>query len=87
LSGIAERRWRSLLRPIRFSTYHFSLFAYHEESIFSPAYDRLRNKVRFLKSSIVGFQVQCLPVTRRSYLPTQAVVAYVSSAMGLDGTI
>jgi len=78
----------SLLRPIRLLDVSFLPFAYHEESIFSPAYDRLRNKVGFLEQLHRRISRPVLPSDEAlAYLPTQAVAAYVANVMGLDGMI
>jgi hypothetical protein len=74
----------SLLRPIRLLDVSFLPFAYHEESIFSPAYDRLRNKVRFLEKFHRRISRPVLPSDEAlAYLPTQAVAAYVAKCYGL----
>jgi hypothetical protein len=78
----------SLLRPIRLPDVSFLPFAYHEESIFSPGYDRLRNKVRFLEKFHRRISHPVLPTDEAlAYLPTQAVAAYIANLMGLDGLI
>ena len=74
--------------PCDCSTYHFLPFAYHEESIFSPAYDHLRNKIGFLEEFHRRISRPVLPSDEvLGYLPTQAVAAYVANVMGLDGVI
>jgi len=78
----------SLLRSIRLLDVSFLPFAYHEESIFSPAYDHLRNKVRFLEKLHRRISQPVLPSDEAlAYLPTQAFAAYVANVMGLDGMI
>jgi hypothetical protein len=78
----------SLLRPVRLLDLPFLPFAYHEESIFSPAYDHLRNKVFFLEQFHRRISRPVLPGDEiLSYLPTQAMAAYVENVMGLDGVI
>ncbi len=78
----------SLLRPVRLLDLPFLPFAYHEESIFSPAYDHLRNKVGFLEQFHHRISRPVLPGDEvLSYLPTQAMAAYVGHVMGLDGII
>jgi hypothetical protein len=78
----------SLLRPVRLLDVSFLPFAYHEESIFSLAYDHLRNKVGFLEKFHRRISRPVLPSDEAlAYLPTQAVAAYVANVMGLDGVI
>lgn len=78
----------SLLRPVRLLDVSFLPFAYHEESIFSPAYDHLRNKVGFLEKFHRRISKPVLPSDEAlAYLPTQAVAAYVANVMSLDGVI
>lgn len=78
----------SLLRPVRLLDVSFLPLAYHEESIFSPAYDRLRNKVTFLEKFHRHISRPVLPSDEAlAYLPTQAVAAYVANIMKLDGLI
>lgn len=78
----------SLLRRVRVLDVSFLPFAFHEESIFSPAYDRLRNKVGFLEKFHRRISRPVLPSDEvLAYLPTQAVAAYVTNVMGLDGMI
>lgn len=78
----------SLLRTIRVLDLTFFPFAYHQESIFSPEYDRLRNKVRFLEEFHRRISQPVLPRDEALlYLPTQAVAAYVANVLGLDGMI
>jgi hypothetical protein len=78
----------SLLRPVRLLDVSFLPFAYHGESIFSPSYDRLRNKVVFLEKFHHHISRPVLPSDEAlEYLPTQAVAAYVANVMGLNGVI
>ena len=78
----------SLLRPVRLLDVSFLPFAYHEESIFSSTYDRLRNKVRFLEKFHRHISRPVLPSDEAlEYLPTQAVAAYVVNVMKLNGMI
>lgn len=78
----------SLLRPIRLLDISFLPFAYHRTSIFSPEYDHLRNKVGFLEKFHRRISRPVLPGDEAlAYLPTQAVAAYMSNIMGLDGLI
>jgi hypothetical protein len=66
----------------------FLPFAYHQESIFSPHYDRLRNRVKFLEKFHQWISRPVLPSDEAlAYLPTQAVAAYVTHVMGLDGIV
>ena len=78
----------SLLRSIKLLDLTVLKFTYHQESVFSPKYDDLRNKVAFFERlhSIISRPV--LPDDELlEYLPTQAVAAYVANVMGLDGVI
>jgi hypothetical protein len=78
----------SLLHTIRVLDLTFLPFAYHQESIFSPEYDRLRNKVRLFEEFHRLISQPVLPKDEvLSYLPTQAVAAYVANVLGLDGVI
>jgi hypothetical protein len=78
----------SVIRPVRLLDVSFLPYAYHEESIFSAAYDRLRNKVGFLEKFHRRISRPVLPSDEvLAYLPTQAVAAYVANVMGLDGMI
>lgn len=78
----------SLTRAVRLLDVSFLPFAYHEESIFSPTYDQLRNKVGFLEKFHRHISRPVLPSDEAlEYLPTQAVAAYVANVMGLDGMI
>jgi len=78
----------ALMRTIRLLDVSFLPFAYHEESIFSPAYDHLRNKVGFLEKFHRRISRPVLPSDEAlEYLPTQAVAAYVQNVMQLDGMI
>lgn len=78
----------SLLRTVRLLDFSFFPFAYHQESIFSPLYDRLRNKVGFLEKLHRRLSRPVLPSDEAlEYLPTQAVAAYVANVIGLDGII
>ncbi len=77
-----------LLRTVRLLDVSFLPFAYHDESIFSPSYDHLRNKVGFLEKFHRRISRPVLPSDEAlEYLPTQAVAAYVQNVMGLDGMI
>jgi RES domain len=76
------------LRPVRLLDVSFLPFAYHQESIFSAGYNRLRNKVGFLEKFHRRISRPVLPSDEAlAYLPTQAVAAYVANVMGLDGVI
>ena len=78
----------SLLRAIKLLDVSFLPFAYHEASIFSPAYNQLRSKVAFLEKFHRRISHPVLPSDEAlAYLPTQAVSAYVANVMGLDGLI
>lgn len=78
----------SLLRPIRLLDMSFLPFAYHNESIFSPSYDQARSKVRFLEVFHRRISRPVLPSDEAlAYIPTQAVAAYVTNVLGLDGII
>lgn len=78
----------SLLRPVKLLDMAFLPFAYHQESIFSPQYDRLRNKVKFLAKFHQRISRPVLPSDEAlAYLPTQAVAAYVTHVMDLDGIV
>jgi hypothetical protein len=78
----------TLLRPVRLLDMSFLPFAYHDESIFSPAYDHRRNKVKFLERFHQRISRPVLPTDEAlAYLPTQAVAAYIANIMGLDGIV
>jgi hypothetical protein len=78
----------TLLRAVRLLDVTFLPFAYHQESIFSPAFDRLRQKVGFLEKFHRRISRPVLPSDEDlEYLPTQAVAAYLANVMGLDGAI
>jgi hypothetical protein len=78
----------AVMRTIRLLDVSFLPFAYHQESIFSSAYDHLRNKVGFLEKFHRRISRPVLPSDEAlEYLPTQAVAAYVQNVMGLDGMI
>lgn len=78
----------SLLRAVRLLDVSFLPFAYHEESLFSDEFDRLRQKVGFLEKFHRRISRPVLPSDEDlEYLPTQAVAAYLASVMGLDGAI
>jgi RES domain-containing protein/HEPN superfamily RES-like protein len=77
-----------LLRPVRLLDLPALSSVYHNESIFSPDYDRLRNYVAFLGRVDRLLARPVLPSDEAlEYLPTQAVAAYITSVMGLDGVI
>ena len=77
-----------LLRSVQLLDVSFLPFAYHKESIFSPAYDQLRNKVGFLRRFHRRISRPVLPNDEDlEYLPTQAVAAYVANVMGLNDMI
>jgi hypothetical protein len=74
----------SLLRVVKLLDVSFLPFAFHEESFFSPAYDRLRNKVRFLEELHGRISRPVLPNDEAiEYLPTQAVAEYVAKCHGI----
>jgi hypothetical protein len=78
----------SLLKPVRLLDMSFLPFAYHEESMFSPSYEEARSKVKFLEVFHRRISRPVLPSDEAlAYLPTQAVAAYVTNVLGLDGII
>ena len=78
----------SLLRIIKLLDLTVLRFIYHQESVFSPKYDDLRNKVAFFERLHGVISRPVLPDDELlEYLPTQAMAAYVANVMGLDGVI
>jgi RES domain/HEPN/RES N-terminal domain 1 len=78
----------SLLKQVRLLDMSFLPFAYHEESMFSPSYEEARSKVKFLQVFHHRISRPVLPSDEAlAYLPTQAVAAYVTNVLGLDGII
>ena len=78
----------SLLRSIKLLDLTVLKFIYHQESVFSPKYDYLRNKVAFFERLHGIISRPVLPGDELlEYLPTQAMAAYVANVMGLDGVI
>lgn len=78
----------TLLKPVRLLDMSFLPFAYHEESMFSPLYEEARSKVKFLQVFHRRISRPVLPSDEAlAYLPTQAVAAYVTNVLGLDGII
>jgi hypothetical protein len=77
-----------LLRSVRLLDLPALSFVYHSESIFSPEYDRLRNYIAFLGRVDRLLARPVLPSDEAlEYLPTQAVAAYITGVMGLEGVI
>lgn len=77
-----------LLRPIKLLDMSVMPYGFHNESIFSARYDDARNKVSFLRRLHRRVSRPVLPSDETiAYLPTQAVAAYVSNVMKLDGVI
>jgi len=78
----------TLLREVQLLDFTFLPFAYHSESIFSPKYQEAREKVVFLEGFQGRISRPVLPSDEPlAYLPTQAVAAYFTNIIGLDGFI
>lgn len=85
LVAVAEFRVTKRLRLLDLS---FLPFVFHDESIFSAEYGSKRNKVRFLRELHKRISRPVLPNDEAlKYLPTQAVTAYVTNVLKLDGII
>src|SRR5262249_18019491 len=78
----------SLSRAVRLLDLTALSLVYHNESIFSTEYDRLRNYIAFLEKIELRLARPVLPSDEAlEYLPTQAFAAYVANVIGLDGVI
>jgi RES domain/HEPN/RES N-terminal domain 1 len=77
-----------LLKSVKLLDMSVLPYGFHNESIFSHRYDDARNKVSFLRRLHRRISRPVLPSDETlAYLPTQAVAAYVSNVLNLDGVI